>query len=130
MTDATPVLRIARPTNDLDALERMYAAGLGFEVVGRFEDHDGYDGVMLGTPGGPYHLEFTRRRGERAGRAPSDEHLLVFYVPDRAAWEARCARMADAGFTEVAPSNPYWAQRGRTFEDADGYRVVIQNASW
>jgi hypothetical protein len=26
---------------------------------GRFEDHAGFDGVMLGEPGAPYHFEFT-----------------------------------------------------------------------
>ena len=28
------------------------------------------------------------------------------------------------------PFNPYWDRSGRTFEDPDGYRVVIQRASW
>ncbi|WP_373995262.1 hypothetical protein [Pantoea agglomerans] len=26
--------------------------------------------------------------------------------------------------------NPYWDQRGVTFIDRDGYRVVIQHAAW
>ncbi|WP_425025743.1 hypothetical protein [Pantoea agglomerans] len=26
--------------------------------------------------------------------------------------------------------NPYWDQRGATFIDRDGYRVVIQHADW
>ncbi len=30
----------------------------------------------------------------------------------------------------LAPSNPYWDKLGRTFEDPDGYRVVLQNADW
>lgn len=38
--------------------------------------------------------------------------------------------MKQAGFREVDPLNPYWAQSGRTFEDHDGYRVVIQQADW
>jgi hypothetical protein len=38
--------------------------------------------------------------------------------------------MVSAGFDEVAPFNPYWQRLGRTFEDHDGYRVVIQNAEW
>jgi len=25
---------------------------------------------------------------------------------------------------------PYWDAHGRTFEDLDGYRVVLQNAAW
>lgn len=38
--------------------------------------------------------------------------------------------MLGAGFQEVDSFNPYWKQHGRTFEDADGYRVVIEQASW
>jgi catechol 2,3-dioxygenase-like lactoylglutathione lyase family enzyme len=67
---ATPILRVARPTDDLDALLRFYRQGLGLKVLYRFEDHDGFDGVMLGHDNAPYHLEFTRARGHKAGRAP------------------------------------------------------------
>jgi hypothetical protein len=30
----------------------------------------------------------------------------------------------------VQSFNPYWDQHGKTFEDPDGYRVVLQNAAW
>lgn len=43
---------------------------------------------------------------------------------------AACARMLDAGFREVESFNPYWQRHGRTFEDPDGYRTVLQNAGW
>jgi hypothetical protein len=26
--------------------------------------------------------------------------------------------------------SPYWDLQGKTFEDIDGYRVVLQNAVW
>lgn len=108
----------------------MYARGLGFEVLGSFEDHEGFDGVMLGHPRQSYHLEFTTHRGHAVGRAPSQDHLLVFYVPDADAWERACERMVAAGFRAVPSYNPYWDVRGKTFEDIDGYRVVLQNAEW
>ena len=108
----------------------MYRDGLGLEVLGSFEDHDGYDGVMLGRPGDDHHLEFTRRRGHAAEGSPSDEHLLVYYLPEASQWEAACARMRDAGFREVPAANPYWDRAGRTFEDRDGYRVVLQGTDW
>jgi hypothetical protein len=38
--------------------------------------------------------------------------------------------MTSAGFREVPSNNPYWDLQGRTFEDIDGYRVVLQNAAW
>lgn len=123
-------LRVARPTDDLAAVVRFYRDGLGFEVLSEFRGHDGFDGVMLGRAGAAYHLEFTHAAGHPAGRAPTADHLLVFYLPDESAWRAAVARLERAGHTPVAAVNPYWDRRGRTFEDPDGYRVVLQNASW
>jgi catechol 2,3-dioxygenase-like lactoylglutathione lyase family enzyme len=123
-------LRVARPTDDLAAVVRFYRDGLGFSVLAEFRDHDGFDGVMLGHPGSAYHLEFTRRAGHPAGRAPTGENLLVFYLPDVITWRAAFERLESAGYAAVVAVNPYWDRRGRTFEDPDGYRVVLQNAGW
>lgn len=123
-------LRVARPTDDPDAVVRFYRDGLGFEVVGGFEDHAGFDGVMLGLPGLGYHLEFTRERGHSAGRAPTEENLLVFYLPDAEEWRRSVERMEAHGYAPVKSHNPYWDVRGKTFEDPDGYRVVLQQATW
>src|ERR1700741_1086215 len=124
------VLRVARPTDDIETLLRFYRDGLGLAVLASFEDHDGFDGVMLGSPGGAYHLEFTRARGHVAGRAPTQDNLLIFYLPQEDAGRDAIARMRAAGFEPVASFNPYWDALGLTFEDPDGYRVVLQNASW
>ncbi len=123
-------MRVARPTDHLDSVVKMYRTGLGFEVLGSFEDHDGFDGVMLGHKGSGYHLEFTHHRGQHVGRAPTKDHLLVFYIPDEAEWNARCEQMSQAGFLAVPSYNPYWDRHGKTFEDIDGYRVVLQNSRW
>lgn len=126
----TPRLRVARPSDDLDALLRFYRDGLGLELLYRFEDHDGFDGVMLGRAGSLYHFEFTRAHGHPAGRAPTQDNLLIFYLPDPAEWSAAVDRMRAAGFDPVPSFNPYWDRDGRTFEDPDGYRVVLQKAAW
>ena len=123
-------LRVARPSDNLEALLPFYRDGLGLTVLYRFEDHDGFDGVMLGAPGAPYHLEFTRARGHAAGRAPTPDNLLVFYLPDDAEWAVAIERMRSAGFEPVRAFNPYWDRGGRTFEDPDGYRVVLQHDRW
>jgi len=125
-----PHLRIARPVSDLGRAAALYAGGLGWIELGRFGDHAGFDGVMLGLPDAGFHLELTRRRGHPVVPRPTAEDLLVLYVPDATAWAARCAAMADAGFAPVTAFNPYWEQRGRSFEDFDGYRVVIQRDAW
>jgi len=123
-------LRVARPTDQLEAIVKMYQKGLDLEVIGSFENHQGFDGVMLGKAGMDYHFEFIHQHGHSVGRAPTEDNLLVFYVPDREEWEARCATMETAGFKPVPSYNPYWDRQGKTFEDQDGYRVVIQNAAW
>lgn len=108
----------------------MYCEGLGFSVLASFTDHDGFDGAIVGEPGRAYHLEFTARQGHVAADAPDGDHLLVFYVPDSSEWEQSCARVLRAGFRLVQSVNPFWDRHGRTFEDIDGYRVVIQNSDW
>lgn len=108
----------------------MYVKGLGLQKLGCFADHQGFDGVMLGLRGAEFHFEFTFCRAHPVQPAPTKEDLLVFYVSDGADWEARCRAMLEAGFVEADPFNPYWALRGRTFEDPDGYRVVIWQGDW
>ncbi len=49
-------VRVARPTDKLEEVVRFYRDGLGLEVIGSFEGHSGYSGVMLGLPGRDYHL--------------------------------------------------------------------------
>ena len=123
-------LRVARPTYDLNAVLRFYRDGLGLQVLTSFTGHNGFDGVMLGHPEAPYHLEFTHQSGHRVGRAPTADNLLVFYLPDYAVWQAAVQRMLDHGFAPVSAYNPYWDEQGKTFEDPDGYRVVLQQAAW
>jgi len=125
----TTTLRVARPTDDLAPLVRFYRDGLGLSELYRFEHHD-FDGVMLGLPGAPWHLEFTKAHGHRAGRAPTEDNLLVLYLPDEREWSDAVARMKGCGYVPVRSFNPYWDERGVTFEDPDGYRVVLQRAAW
>jgi YycE-like protein len=124
------VLRIARPTDRLGEVIRFYTEGIGLSILGSFEDHEGFDGVMLGIPGAVYHLEFTRKHGHSAGRAPTQDNLFVFYISDTQEWVKATQRMSAAGYKPVPSFNPYWDRLGQTYEDPDGYRVVIQNQSW
>jgi catechol 2,3-dioxygenase-like lactoylglutathione lyase family enzyme len=124
------LLRVARPTDRLQEVIEFYTKGLGLEVLYRFQDHEGFDGVMVGVPGASYHLEFTSHQGHFVGDAPTAENILVFYLPNRAEWLGAIAQMREAGYHPVPAYNPYWNKNGLTFADPDGYRVVLQNDDW
>jgi catechol 2,3-dioxygenase-like lactoylglutathione lyase family enzyme len=128
---ALPVrqVRVARPTDQLDAVVRFYRDGLGLAELFRFDDHAGYDGVMLGLPGTDYHLEFTRHRDGSPGPAPTLDNLLVLYFGTTGEAAAVAARLAELGHPAVPAENPYWAEHGgTTVEDPDGWRVVLMPA--
>ncbi len=119
-------VRFARHTTRLGELERFYRDGLGLTELGRFEGHEGYDGVFLGLPGSDAHLEFTTGGGHAAPE-PHPESLLVLYLgSEEAVAEAR----ARVGAEPVAPANPYWERNGVTLEDPDGFRVVLVPGAW
>ena len=123
-------MRVARPVTDIARSKAMYCTGLGLKVIASFQDHEGFDGIMLGADGLEYHFEFTHCKTHPVQPRSTPEDLLVFYVPDASEWKATCDRMLQAGFAPVRSFNPYWDSKGRTFQDFDGYRVVVQNADW
>jgi catechol 2,3-dioxygenase-like lactoylglutathione lyase family enzyme len=120
-------LRVARHTERFDEVVGFYRDGIGLTEIGGFRDHDGYDGVFLAVPGTNAHLELTAGGGGRGGPTPHPESLLVFYLGDDEAVQAVAARL---GVAPVAPANPYWAEHGLTFEDPDGFRVVLVPERW
>jgi hypothetical protein len=42
---------------------------LGFAVLAEFKDQRGFDGVIVGHPKQPHHIEFTSQRGHHVGKA-------------------------------------------------------------
>lgn len=128
--NAVSTLRVARPTDNLPEVIKFYRDGLGLEVLASFSGHNDFDGVILGRKGFPYHLEFTHKHGHKVGQAPSEDNLLVFYVPDKAEWRNAVERMQKHGYEPVKSYNPWWDDGGSTFADIDGYRVVLYNRKW
>ena len=138
MTDSTQVpdawpenlpvrqVRVARPTDRLEAVTSFYRDGLGLAELFRFEDHDGYSGIMLGLPRAAYHLEFTHHAGGSPGQAPTRDNLLVLYFDGDDAVRQVARRLEAHGGTTAVAENPYWTSRGAiTIEDPDGWRVVL-----
>lgn len=119
-------LRVARHTQRLDEVVAFYRDGIGLPEIGRFQDHDGYDGVFLAIPGSGAHLELTSG-GSHGVPEPHPESLLVLYAGDAHTMRAMAARLRTAPIPSV---NPYWARHALTFEDPDGFRVVIVPGRW
>ena len=119
-------LRVARHTERLDEVVGFYRDGIGLIEIGGFRDHDGYDGVCLAVPGTGAHLELTAGGGHGAP-APHPESLLVLYLGDAEAVQTVGARL---GVDPIPPANPYWAAHGVTFQDPDGFRVVLVPERW
>ena len=115
-------LRIARHTEQLDELVAFYRDGLGLELIGAFNEHDGYSGRFLAVPGTAAHLEFTSGPAATAP-APHPESLTVLYLADTAAVGAAVDRCAA---TLVETDNPYWQRVGAVaVRDPDGFLVVL-----
>ncbi|PTQ91434.1 hypothetical protein C8K18_13123 [Paraburkholderia sp. GV068] len=98
----------------------MYCAALKLVDLAKFQNHQGFDGVMLGRPGMDY-FEFTQCLEHPVAPTPTREDLLIFYAPDRVEWQSTYDRLAESGFVCVTSLNPYWGVLGKTFEGDDGY---------
>jgi catechol 2,3-dioxygenase-like lactoylglutathione lyase family enzyme len=123
---AVAQVRIARPTDQLAQVEEFYAHHLGLPVIYRFENHAGYDGVMIGLPGTDYHLEFTSHVSGSPCPAPTTDNLLVLYLHNGNQMYDAVERLASHGHHPVPAENPYWEATGAiTFEDPDGWRIVL-----
>ncbi len=127
MIPKTSIMRVVRPTDNLECITNMYMDGLGFELLNEFQGHNGINGSILGHENHPYHFAFTQHMGVEVGSASTKDNLLVFYIPNKHAWVQCCESMLEAGFIRVDSYNVYWNELGRTFEDVDGYRIVLQN---
>lgn len=124
MTLAAAHLRVARPTDDIVALLPFYCDGLGFDVILRFKEHERFNGVMLGHRNMCYRLEF---KGHATSIAPTQDNLLIFYLHGPTDFHSAVSRIDERGFDCAKSFNPYWDRCGKTFEDPDGYKVVLAN---
>lgn len=134
MTHWTPNLnvvqfRIARPTDQLAEIERFYCEGIGLTKIDEFKGHRGYTGIMIGLPDVNYHLEFTEHIDGSPCLAPTEDNLIVFYMPDVKKIKAVQSRLAEMGYPEVPPENKYWEEKGVTIPDPDGWRIVLMNTN-
>lgn len=103
---------------------RFYRDGLGLAVTDQFEGHAGYSGVIFELAR-DVELEITNHTHGRAPIEPDPDDLLVIYLPSAGRVARRRQRLERQGYVRVDPVNPWWSGRAVTFEDPDGWRVVL-----
>lgn len=118
--------RFARHTNNLEQLKSFYIDILGLELLGGFENHNGYDGVFIGKSTENWHLEFTKS-DEIVSFNFGDEDILVFYPNTKLEFELIHDRIESHSIKFINSKNPYWNENGKMLLDPDGYRVVISH---
>ncbi|MFY8181392.1 MAG: VOC family protein [Flavobacterium sp.] len=118
--------RFARHTNNLEQLKSFYIDILGLELLGGFENHDGYDGVFIGKSNENWHLEFTKS-DEIVTFNFGEEDILVFYPNTKLEFELIQDRIESNSIKFIDSKNPYWNENGKMILDPDGYRVVISH---
>ncbi|MEJ1202898.1 MULTISPECIES: VOC family protein [unclassified Streptomyces] len=122
-------VRFARPTAKYDEVIVFYRDVLGLPVLAEWRGHRGYDGVVLGLPGTPVHMELLQHGDPPRVPEPDPENQLVLYLRGGEAVAAAARRLAEHGHHPVPPVNPYWKDHGAVlFEDPDGWQVVL--APW
>ncbi|ASN06769.1 VOC family protein [Virgibacillus necropolis] len=125
----TAQIRIARPTDRFEQIIEFYEQGLGLTRLTEFTGHRGYTGVIYGLPGASYHLEFTKHVDGSPCPVPSEDNLLVLYIPNKNEIDQIYTRLKNMGHEQVEPENHYWKEKGITVEDPDGWRIVLMNTS-
>jgi catechol 2,3-dioxygenase-like lactoylglutathione lyase family enzyme len=116
--------RFSRHTNNLARLTKFYVDVLGFEIIGKFENHNNYNGVFLGLPNANWHLEFTQS-DEKAKHTFDEDDILVFYPSTIKEYKDLYLRIKQKKIDFILPKNAYWETNGIMILDPDGYRVVF-----
>lgn len=118
--------RFARHTNNLEQIKSFYIDILGFELLGGFENHNGYDGVFIGKSNENWHLEFTKSE-EIVLFNFNEDDILVFYPNNKTEFDFIMNKIHSRKIEFIKAKNPYWNENGKMILDPDGYRVIISD---
>lgn len=116
--------RYARYTQKIESLIYFYTSILNFEVLGKFENHDGYDGVFLGIKGENWHLEFTQSDEKPHSKFDEDD-ALVFYPTSQKSYDSILENLTKFDVPLLKAKNPYWWEKGLCIEDCDHYKIIV-----
>lgn len=116
--------RYARHTRKIEQLEQFYTEILGLKLLGRFINHDQYDGIFLGLESKDWHLEFTQN-GDLVPQHWDKDDLLVFYPTNQEHYQYILNQIEQKQIQKHTPQNPYWQINGIQIKDPDGYAIIV-----
>lgn len=119
-------LRFARHTNNLKQLQSFYIDILGLNLLGNFDNHEGYDGIFIGKPNENWHLEFTKS-DEIVTFNFGEEDILVFYPNTKLEFDLIHDKIIANKIEFIEAKNPYWNENGKMILDPDGYCIIISH---
>jgi hypothetical protein len=120
------IFRIARHTNTIDKISTFYTEVIGLEVLGSFNDHEGYDGIFLGKKDLDWHLEFTSS-DSLAKQIWDEDDFLVFYPKSVEEYESILKNIEIQKVQVHVPKNPYWIENGILLRDPDDCGVIVSS---
>jgi hypothetical protein len=118
--------RFARHTNNLEQIKSFYINILGFELLGGFENHNGYDGIFIGKSSENWHLEFTKSE-EIIHFDFNEDDVLVFYPNSKIEFDLIMNKIQSTKIEFIKAKNSYWNENGKMVIDPDGYRIIISD---
>lgn len=117
-------LRVARHTNNINKILDFYTKIIGLDLLGKFKNHDNYDGIFLGKKNENWHLEFTTSI-EQANHYFDEDDCLIFYVNTKNEYDEIIHRIHQNNISIINSKNPYWNLNGLNIKDPDGLNVII-----
>ena len=118
--------RFARHTNNLEQIKSFYINILGFELLGGFENHNGYDSIFIGKSSENWHLEFTKSE-EIIHFDFNEDDVLVFYPNSKIEFDLIMNKIQSTKIEFIKAKNSYWNENGKMVIDPDGYRIIISD---
>ena len=118
--------RYARHTNNLEKIKNFYTLVLGLDLLGKFENHNDYNGIFLGNENENWHLEFTQTN-EIVHHSFNEDDILVFYPNSKTEYVKILETIQNCDIKFIESKNPYWNENGKMILDPDGFRVIISN---
>lgn len=118
-------LKNTRHTLNLNKTKEFYTKIIGLDVLGEFQNKEGYDGIFLGKKDQNWLLEFTVSKNFPYHDFDEDD-LLIFYPDNTQEYEAILNNIKTNNVIKWEPKNPYWKEYGIMIKDPDGYGIIIK----